>query len=76
MFPANDGLLAAVAAGDVDVTFTNATAERARSMDFSDTFMDVQKSFLVPDGSPLTRQEDFRRPGLRVGVSQGSSTAT
>lgn len=75
VFPANDGLLAAVASGDVDVTFTNETAERARSMDFSETFMDVEKSFLVPSGSPLSRLPDFERPGLHVGVSQGSSTA-
>ena len=75
IFPANDPLLKATAAGDVDVIFTNATAERARTLDFSRTFLDVAKSFLVPAGSPLTQLADFKRPGLHVGVSQGSSTA-
>jgi polar amino acid transport system substrate-binding protein len=75
IFPANEPLLEATAAGDVDVVFTNATAERAKKLDFSKTFMDVAKSFLVPAGSPLTQLADFKRPGLHVGVSQGSSTA-
>ena len=30
----------------------------------------------MPAGSPLRELADFRRPGLRVGVSKGSSTAT
>jgi polar amino acid transport system substrate-binding protein len=75
IFPANDPLLKAAAAGDVDVIFTKATAERAKTLDFSHTFMDVAKSFIVPAGSPLTALADFTRPGLHVGVSQGSSTA-
>ncbi len=75
IYPANESLLAAAAAGEVDVIFTNATAERARVMDFSETFMDVEKSFLVPAGSSLTQLSDFKRPGLHVGVSAGSSTA-
>ena len=73
---ANNGLvIAAVRRGDVDVTFTNASPERARELDFSPTFLDVEKSFLVPSGSALATLDDVRRPGLRIGVSAGSSTA-
>jgi polar amino acid transport system substrate-binding protein len=75
VYPANDSLLAAAAAGQVDVIFTNDTPERAKVMDYSDIFMDVEKSFLVPAGSPLTQLSDFKRPGVHVGVSAGSSTA-
>jgi polar amino acid transport system substrate-binding protein len=72
----NNGLaLAAAKRGDVDVVFTNASPERARDLDFSPTFMDVGKSFLVPAGSASTRLVDMNRAGLRVGVSAGSSTA-
>ena len=74
VFPANAPLLAAVAAGDVDVVFTNATAERARTIDFSPTVLDVQKSVLLPAGSALTRLEDLRGRATRIGVSAGSST--
>jgi polar amino acid transport system substrate-binding protein len=73
----NNGLaLAAVKNGDVDVVFTNASPARARDMNFTPPFMDVEKSFLVVAGSPLTLLDDMKRPGLRVGVSDGSSTAS
>lgn len=75
ILPSNDRVLEAIKEGAVDVAFTNDTAERAKAMDFSQTFMAVEKSFLVPAGSPLRRLADLERPGLRVGVSQGSSTA-
>ncbi|HEY0295625.1 MAG TPA: transporter substrate-binding domain-containing protein [Bordetella sp.] len=75
VYPANAPLLKALASSEVDVVFTNATAERARHMDFSPVFMSVEKSLLVPGGSSLKTLQDAKRPGLRVGVSQGSSTS-
>jgi polar amino acid transport system substrate-binding protein len=75
IFPSNDRVLEAVKNGSVDVTFMNATAERTKDMDFSQTYMDVEKSFLVPDGSSLKSLADLDHPGLHVGVSKGSSTA-
>jgi len=75
VFPANAPLLKAVAAGEVDVTFTNATAARAKEMDFSQAFLSVGKSFLVPANSPLQSIADATRPGLTIGVSKGSSTS-
>lgn len=76
VFPANAALLAAVGKGEVDVVFTNATAERARSMDFSPTVLDVQKSVLVPAGSPLPGLDALRGQPVRIGVSAGSSTGS
>ena len=75
VFPANAPLLKALAASEVDIVFTNATPERAKEMDFSQNFMAVEKSFLVPPGSPLTTIADATKPGLQIGVSKGSSTA-
>lgn len=75
IYPANDPLLADVQAGKVDIVFTNATAERAKTMAFSSTFMAVEKSFLVPRGSSLHVIEDAAKPGLTIGVSKGSSTS-
>jgi polar amino acid transport system substrate-binding protein len=74
VFARNAEALAAIRAGTADVIFTNASPERARDMDFSPTFVDVEKSFLVPAGSPLATLADLQRPGVRIGVSQGSST--
>jgi polar amino acid transport system substrate-binding protein len=75
IYPANAPLLKALAAGEVDVIFTNATAERAKQMDFSQHFMAVEKSFLVAAGSPLKTIADATRPRVKIGVSKGSSTA-
>ncbi len=75
VFPNNAQSLAAVKAGQADFTFTNATAERAKDMDFSPTVLDVEKSALVAGNSPLRALDGLKRPGVRIGVSQGSSTS-
>jgi polar amino acid transport system substrate-binding protein len=74
VFPNNAEALKAVANGDADFTFTNATDERAQTMDFSPTVLDVEKSALVVKNSRLKKQDDLKRKGLRIGVSKGSST--
>jgi polar amino acid transport system substrate-binding protein len=74
VFPKNADVLAGMRAGTLDVTFTNASPERAKYIDFTPTFMDVEKSFLVVSGSRLVSIDDLRKPSLRVGVSEGSST--
>jgi polar amino acid transport system substrate-binding protein len=74
VFPGNAPLLAAAAQGQVDIVFTNATAERARSLDFSPAMLDVQKSVLVPVASPLASLDALRGRPTRIGVSTGSST--
>jgi polar amino acid transport system substrate-binding protein len=74
VFPKNAESLESVKRGQTDITFTNATAERAREMDFSQPFLDVERGFLVPPGSPVRRQEELDRPGARIGASIGSTT--
>jgi polar amino acid transport system substrate-binding protein len=74
VFPKNADVLAGMKAGTLDVTFTNASPERSKYIDFTPTFMDVEKSFLVASGSRLASIDDLHKPGLRVGVSEGSST--
>ena len=74
VFTKNAEVLAGIQAGTLDVTFTNASPDRARRMDFTTTFMDVEKSFLVGPASSATAIDDMKRPGLRIGISEGSST--
>jgi polar amino acid transport system substrate-binding protein len=74
VFAKNAEVLAAVKAGRVDVAFTNATAARAKEMDFSPPFLEVEKGYLVAAGSAMKGSDDVDRPGGRIGVSQGSST--
>jgi len=74
VFPKNADVFAAVKAGSVDVVFTNATPDRARDIDFSNSFLRVGQSCLVPAGSAIKRLEDIDVKGVRVGVSVGSTS--
>jgi polar amino acid transport system substrate-binding protein len=65
----------ALKAGEADMTFTNATEARARDVDFTEPLVRLELGFLVPGDSPLRTVTDVARPGLKVGVSQGSSSS-
>ena len=64
----------AVKSGDVDFTVTNATEVRARDMNFTPPLIQVELGYLVPKGSPIVNVSDVDKSGLRIGVSQGSSS--
>lgn len=67
-------VVAALQRGDADVTITNATPERARLLDFAAPLVALELGVLVPAGSSLTAVDAIDRAGLRIGVSQGSSS--
>ena len=67
-------VLDALKAGAVDMTFTNATELRARDVDFTPTLLQVELGFLVPQGSKIVSAADVDQTGVRIGVSQGSSS--
>jgi len=56
--------------------FTNATAVRMQDLDFSATVLQVEQGYLVPAGSAIKTQVDVDRTGVRVGVSEGSTSET
>lgn len=66
-------VLEGVKTGAVDFSFTNATEVRARDMDFTDPLIRLELGYLVPPQSTLT-VGDVDRPGVRVGVAQGSTS--
>ncbi len=74
MFPRTFDVLATVKSGSVDVVFSNLTPARARDMDFSPVFKDVDMGFLVVSGASVTTLADMKRGGLRIGVSEGSTS--
>ncbi|MCW5591503.1 MAG: transporter substrate-binding domain-containing protein [Burkholderiales bacterium] len=74
VFERNAEVLEAGKAGRVDLVFTNATAERARFLDFSPTVLEIEQGYLVPRGSAIASAADVDRAGVRVGVSQGSTS--
>jgi polar amino acid transport system substrate-binding protein len=60
--------------GLVDFAITNATPARAKDVDFTQTLLSIELGYLVPSGSRLLTVEDVDRPGVRVGVTQGSTS--
>lgn len=73
-YPRVAEVIRALAAGEIDVTFTNASAERARRVDFTPALLRLELGVLVPPGSTIPSFAELDRAGLRVGVSQGSSS--
>lgn len=74
VYPRVAEVLEGIKAGAVDITITNATAIRAKDMDFSQHLLDVELGYLVPPGSPVASRADLDKPGVRVGVSQGGTS--
>jgi polar amino acid transport system substrate-binding protein len=74
VFPKNAEVLAAAKAGSVDMVFTNATPARRNDLDFSPTVLQVELGYLVPAGSAIRTLDQIDRAGVRVGVSDGSTS--
>ena len=67
-------IIEALKANTVDMTFTNASAARALEVDFTPPLIQLELGLLVPAQSPIRQFADADRPGVRIGVSQGSSS--
>ena len=67
-------IIEALKSGQVDMTFTNASAARARDVDFTAPLVQLELGLLVPPGSDIASISSADRTGLRIGVSQGSSS--
>ena len=67
-------VLEAVKSGQIDFTVTNATEARARDMDFTQPLVQLELGYLVMNDSVLKDIAQIDRPGVKVGVSQGSTS--
>src|ERR1700692_3868332 len=67
-------VIEAMKAGDVDFTISNATPARAAHAAFSQTLISLELGYLVPAASPIAAISDVGKPGLRVGVTKGSTS--
>jgi polar amino acid transport system substrate-binding protein len=56
-----------------DVAFVAIDPLRAADMDYSAAYVIIEGAYLVPQGSPITRNEDVDREGVRVAVGAGSA---
>ena len=67
-------VIEAMKAGDVDFTISNATPARAAHIAFSQTLISLELGYLVPAASPIAAISDVGQPGLRIGVTKGSTS--
>jgi polar amino acid transport system substrate-binding protein len=74
VFSKNAEVLEAVKTAQVDMAFTNASAERARDMDFGPPYLEIELGYLVPQKSAILTPADIDKPGVRLGVTRGSSS--
>ena len=76
VYPNNGAMLEGMRLGNVDVVFTNATPARAKEMDFTQPYLEVEAGYLVPEGSSIAMLTDLDKPGVRIGAMEGSTTST
>lgn len=76
VFAKNAEVLEAVKTGKVDLAFTNASAARAREMDFTRPYLEIELGYLVGPRSSVSTLAAIDRAGIRVGVTEHSSSDT
>ena len=70
-----DGLIPALKTGKIDLIISSmtATTERARSIDFSDPYLQTGLCLLVKKDSPVQTIADLDRSGKKVAVKKGTT---
>jgi polar amino acid transport system substrate-binding protein len=74
VYKQNGEVISALKSGNVDILFTNATPARAKEIDFTQPYLEMDAGYLVSGGSPITTFDDVDRPGVRVVVVEGSTS--
>jgi len=67
-------VIRAMKSADVDFTVSNATPVRAADVDFTQTLLSLDLGYLVPTLSSLAAAGELDRPGMRIGVTKGSTS--
>jgi polar amino acid transport system substrate-binding protein len=65
----------AVSTGQADIGFVAYNPERAGPVEFSQVYLLVQQTFLVPENSTVRSVADLDQPGKRLGAMRGDSIA-
>ncbi len=72
-FPNPQSVIDAVSKGEADIGFVAYAPSRIGSVEFSQTYMLVRQTFLVPEQSVLHSAGDIDRKGLRIGGTKADS---
>jgi polar amino acid transport system substrate-binding protein len=73
--PSPQAVIDAVEKGEADIGFVAYNPERAGPVEFSQTYMLVQQSFLVRADSPIRSVKDIDRANQKIGAGKGDSIA-
>lgn len=70
-----DGLIPSLKTGKIDLIISSmtATAERAKSIDFSDPYLQTGLCLLVRKNSPVQGMSDLDKAGMSVAVKKGTT---
>ena len=72
-FPTPGELADAVDAGVWDIGLIGAEPSRAEKIAFTAAYVEIEATYMVPEGSPLQTIEDVDKPGVRIAVSGRSA---
>jgi len=56
-----------------DICTVGADPERAKTIDFTEAYVEIRATYMVPHGSSLTTIEDVDKPGIRISAMKGSA---
>ena len=56
-----------------DIALIGAEPARAEKIAFTAAYVEIESTYLVPAGSPITRIEDVDKPGIRIAVAAKSA---
>jgi polar amino acid transport system substrate-binding protein len=73
LFASAGSVVDAVKAGRVDLAFVAIDPVRGADMDYTAPYVIIEGAYLVRDDSPLQRNEDVDRAGMRIAVGKGSA---
>ena len=74
VFEKNADVLAAVKNNEVDLVFTNASADRTQYIQFSKSVIRIEKGFLISPKSTVQSQAEVNDPKIKIGYSVGSNS--
>jgi polar amino acid transport system substrate-binding protein len=74
VFEKNADVLAAIKSGSVDLVFTNASADRAKYIQFSKTVIKIEKGFSMSPHSKIGSPSEINRRNVKIGYSVGSNS--
>lgn len=72
-FPKPGELADAVDAGVWDIGLIGAEPQRAEKIAFTAAYAEIEATYMVPPGSPITRVEQVDQPGIRIAVTDRSA---